>query len=221
MLPNRVPETAPAAKVAMFGLIRDAKHTQSYVCLHSVGIARHRRKGYAEADFILVGPAGVFCIEVKGGHVERNSGIWTVGWPNGRTYESKEGPFMQAQGVRWALLDYLKKQLGTGPGKQFLMGWGVAFPDIVFDRKDPEWDQEVVYDQRDKGSSFVLYLERLQRYFQSRSLETGRSSPSDLSPSLIAKIVDCLRGDFEFAPSVRNLLLESWPAPGSVDTHLS
>jgi len=112
MLPDRLPNDTPAAEVTMFELIRDAKELEPYFCLHSLGIARHRRKDYAEADLIVVGPLGVFCLEVKGGHVVRKGGTWTIGWPGGKTYESNEGPFVQSEGVRWALLDFLNKYIG-------------------------------------------------------------------------------------------------------------
>ena len=55
----------------------------------------HHRKSYGEADFILICPHGVFCLEVKGGEVHRQSGIWTIGWP-GKSYESSEGPLSLA-----------------------------------------------------------------------------------------------------------------------------
>ena len=51
----------------MFEAIRDCEGTDGWYCLHSVGIARHERKRYAECDFVLITDSGVFCLEVKGG----------------------------------------------------------------------------------------------------------------------------------------------------------
>jgi hypothetical protein len=209
MLPDRVPGDTPAAEITMFDIIRTAKGLDQGFCLHSLGIARHRRKDYAEGDLVYVGPEGVYCLEVKGGHVDRKGGTWTIGWPGGKTYESKEGPFVQSEGVRWALLDFLKTHIGPDVRNELLLGWGVAFPDIKFERTDPEWDQEVIFDLRDKEKPFSDYVTRLEEYFRRRLTETKKPQPPRLSFSKIKQIVDCLRGDFETAPSVRGLLSES------------
>ncbi len=208
MLPPAYPESTTASEAEVFNLIKNAPASDDYVCFHSVGIARHRRKDYAEADFVVLGPTGLFCIEVKGGEVHRQEGIWRIGWPS-KNYSSIEGPFKQAQGSRWALIDYLSARIGKALRSQALIGWGVAFPDIEFDQRDPEWDSEVVYDQRDKTRSFVSYIERLTAYFKARMTDTGRNPPSGLTVKLRADIIEALRGDFDVVPTLRGLMLES------------
>lgn len=208
MIPDSVPETCTASESVVFSAIRDAPSSDDYYCLHSVGLARHRRKEYAEADFVLIGPAGLFCIEVKGGQIERTRGVWKIGWP-GRAYESTEGPFKQAQGSRWALLDFLNRRLSKNVRADALVGWGVAFPDVVFEQRDPEWDSEVIYDQRDRARAFVEYLGRLSQYFQTRCRDTGRSAPAALSRTRVAELVEALRGDFAVVPSLRGLMIDS------------
>lgn len=208
MIPNMLHPGATGSEAAMFALIRDAAESDDLVCLHSLGIARHRRKDYAEADFVLVAPSGIYCLEVKGGSVERRQGIWHIGHGS-KSYTSVEGPFKQAQSARWALLDYLDQRLGKPLRKETVVGWGVVFPDIRFDRRDPEWDLEVVYDQRDKVRSFARYVDRLAAYFSSRALDTGRQAPGPLSLARRQETVQLLRGDFEVVPSLRGLLIES------------
>lgn len=206
MLPTSPGENAKASEIAVFESIRDAPRSEDYVCLHSLGLAKHARKQYAEADFVVVGPNGVYCLEAKGGHVTRKDGVWTIGWP-GKSYESREGPFKQVQSARWALVDYLREALGKDA--EALVGWGVVFPDIVFDERDPEWHSDVVYDQRDKTRSFVDYAERLSAYFSRRQIETGRPAPSPIGPARRNAIVDLLRGDFDVVPSLKGMLAES------------
>ncbi|MCW3835049.1 DNA/RNA helicase domain-containing protein [Sphingomonas canadensis] len=192
----------------MFELIRDAAGTDDLVCLHSLGIARHLRKDYAEADFVLIGSHGIFCLEVKGGDIERKDGLWRVG-RGAKSYTSSEGPFKQAQSARWGLIGYLDRRLGRAVRKECLVGWGVVFPDIRFDRADPEWDQEVVYDVRDTVRSFADYAERLADYFRGRADETGRTAPARLSAARRDEFVNLLRGDFEAIRSLPGLLTES------------
>ncbi len=208
MIPDQVDGRATPSEKEVFALIRNAKGTNEYVCLHSLGIARHQRKEYAEADFVLVGPPGVFCLEVKGGHVDRKNGIWEIGWP-GKSYQSVEGPFKQAESARWALLDYLKTRLGDTSRKELLFGWGVVFPSIAFTQQDPEWDNDVVYDQRDKPNSFLNYIVRLEQYFRRRLAATGKAQPSQLKRWKVLDIINCLRGDFVFVQSFKGLLADS------------
>ena len=52
------------------------------------------------------------------------------------------------------------------------------FPDVTFTEQDPGWDNEVIYDQRDKSTPFQKYVERLEVYFRHRLEETSRSQPA-------------------------------------------
>ena len=49
-----------------------------YCVLHSLGSMRHDHKSWTEIDFTVVGPEGIFFIEVKGGTVGRKDGEWLV-----------------------------------------------------------------------------------------------------------------------------------------------
>lgn len=207
MLPAEMPEGTTASESEVFHLIRDASGSEQFICLHSLGIARHSRKEYSEADFILIGPPGVFCLEVKGGEVRREDGIWRIGWPT-KSYTSVEGPFKQAEGARWALIDYLRERIGPS-FRDILFGWGVMFPDICFDATSPEWDNQVVFDQRDKVRSFIAYVDRLESYFRQRATDIGRLPSRRLTISQVLEIARYLRGNFDVVPSLKGLLLES------------
>lgn len=191
----------------MFLAIKEAEGSDEYVCLHSVGLANPSSKEHAEADFVIVGPAGVFCIEVKGGNVTRSEGLWVIG-PAGNTYTSTEGPFAQAEKTTHPLRKYIEETVGLGRS-DYLLGWGVAFPHIKFPIKSPEWDQRVVYDERDRDASFVGYVGRLEDYFRERRQALGRPMPPKLAPATVARIVAALRGDFDLVPTVRGLIGDS------------
>lgn len=208
MMPPTCPSKTTAAEAEVFRRLRDAPDTDDWICLHSLGLARHERKEYAEADFVVISPAGVFCLEVKGGEIKRKDGLWEIGWP-GKTYFSAEGPFKQAQGARWALSNHLEAKGELRPRHDFLMGWGVVFPDVEFDQIDPEWDPAVVFDQRDKCAPFGRYVAKLEAYFRDRLSETGRRPPPRLGRVRIEALAAILRGDFEAIPSLRGLVGES------------
>src|SRR3712207_1206794 len=69
-----------------------------WVAVHSVGLTSHERKPWAEIDFVVVGPFGVLCLEVKGGRITVADGRWTT---NGSPL--RESPFSQVGGAAAAL----------------------------------------------------------------------------------------------------------------------
>lgn len=207
MYPTRVRSDTNRGERELFATIRDAAGSEEWHCLHSVGLTGRGSKEYAQADFVLVGPAGVFALEVKGGAVERTNGVWIIG-PPGSTYESEEGPFAQAEGSIHPLRKFLKAEL-TLSRSRYLLGWGVAFPHTLFTIPSPEWDPAVIYDERDTGRPFLTYLDRLEVHFQSVRRGLGWGRAPRLSQQTVDDIVSALRGDFELTPTIRSLLGES------------
>ncbi len=199
---------ATGSERQIFDIIRDAPNTESYSCFHSLGIARHERKEYAESDFVLLGPRGMFCIEVKGGVVKRENGIWKIG-SGVRSYTSTEGPFAQSQSARWALKTWLEATCGLPVWKDMLVGWGVAFPNIIFDERDPSWDVDVIYDLRDTEVPFLAYLNRLENYFTDRKRLTGKRVPLPMSSNRVKEYSAALRPDFDVGLTLRGLMIES------------
>ena len=166
MLPHSPPHNITKSEQNVFKIIRDSQGTDQFACLHSLGLARHHRKSYGEADFILISPHGVFCLEVKGGEVHRQSGIWTIGWP-GRSYESSEGPFRQSQQTTFPLIDELKERESIDFKQRVMVGWGVIFPDTQFSEKSPEWDLDQVCDSS-KLNKFCTFIEGLAVHTRQR-----------------------------------------------------
>src|SRR4051794_15284901 len=66
--------------------------------IHSLGIAQHKTKPWAEIDFVVVAGEGLFCLEVKGGKVERKNDVW---YSAGERL--KESPFQQVGSAAAAL----------------------------------------------------------------------------------------------------------------------
>ncbi len=207
MIPAKASKSATKSEREVFELIRMARGSDDFYCLHSVGLARHLRKSYGEADFIVIGPNGVFCLEVKGGHISRDRGVWTVGWP-GNCYESIEGPFKQSQQTIYPLIEEILRRLTPEFKRKTMVGWGVVFPDITFHLEDPEWNLEVVCDAEGK-SDFIGYVQRLSRYTRQRELVGGRQYPEALSRLDCEKLVQCFRPDFDLVPRMGDLVRES------------
>lgn len=159
--------------------------------LHSVGLVRHEHKRWAEADFVLIGPAGVFVLEVKGGRVARNDGVWSFTDRHGHANEKYEGPFDQAGGAAGALQGWL---MTAGHRRDddsiFQVGYGVMTPDCVLDAVAPDIEPGLLFDQRDEGD-LTAYVARISAYWEDRK-EAG-----SLSPAEIDRLVAAVRPDFE------------------------
>jgi hypothetical protein len=197
MVPTAISaETKSNAERNIFRLF-EASLSDSWTALHSLGIASHRIKPWAEIDFVLIGPPGVLCIEVKGGRVRREDGEWVFTNARGEETRKHEGPFAQVGGASAALYNFLR--LG---GVEFrgLLGKGVMFPDIEFAMTGPDIDLDIVYDLRDASHSINRFLERII------SKAAAQHPPAEvtLNESRRRQIVDALRGDFDFRPSLRH-----------------
>ena len=110
MLPPEVAEDNPSsAEKRIFRKFKDGLSGE-WTVLHSLGLAYHKRKRWAEADFVLVGPRGVFVGEVKGGRIVRNKRGWIyINRNDERSKPKPEGPYEQAGGCAGALNTYLRK----------------------------------------------------------------------------------------------------------------
>jgi len=168
------------------------------VCLHSLGLARHPTKRRAEIDFLVVTPRGIFVLEVKGGRIRREAGVWIFTDRYGAEHQRAEGPFDQAASAMFALEQILHERLASGPGWSPLFAYGVVLPDVEFAAIGPEGDPEIVYDARDRQAPFGAFLDRLARFAERR---TGRPR-SRLSSRDIGAIIDSVRGDFDVVPSM-------------------
>jgi hypothetical protein len=191
--------TASNAERRLFERIRDGVGND-WTVLHSLNIAAHHEKGWGEIDFVLIGPGGIYCLEVKGGRVARREGMWEFTDRTGRTDRSHEGPFGQVQSASHSLRKHLLRHLGWID--ETVIGWGVVMPDITFDVSDPEVEARVLYDFRDTGRPFNSYARRLVDFWHER-LEARRGRPiQSLSGSQIVAVRDCLRGDFDLRPAL-------------------
>jgi hypothetical protein len=189
-------EVQSNAERKLFPRLRDGLGDDWFV-LHSVGLARHAQKPWSEIDFVLIGPLGVLCLEVKGGRVSRAGGIWSFVDRYGRQNNKHEGPFEQVGRGAAALYKYLKERIpdvSCAP-----LGYGVMFPDISFDLEGPDIITDVVYDERDYERKFEEYLNRTMGYWQRRLQRSG-----SLEAITRTRVLKELRGDFDFRPSLRS-----------------
>ena len=128
MLPPQPSATTVSdAERSIFGRLKEELPNDEWCVLHSLGLTGHQRKPWAEVDFVLIGPPGIFCLEVKGGAIARSGRIWTTTTRAGRTEELKESPFSQVGSAAAALHKFLCYTLPRT--HRSVTGYGVLFPD--------------------------------------------------------------------------------------------
>lgn len=131
---------------------------EDWFAVHSVGLGSHSSKPWAEIDFVVIGPFGVLCLEVKGGRVTVTGGRWTT---NG--IPLNESPFSQAGGAAAALHGELS---GRFPAlRHAIVGHGVVLPYVTFEAEGPGIDQGLVYDDRDISARIEVYLGRIAKHW--------------------------------------------------------
>lgn len=200
MLPPRMPDDVPShAERQVFELLRTGL-PDPWTGLYSVGLSSHPGKPWAEIDFVLVGPAGVFCLEVKGGRVARLEGVWQFTNRFGAVAEKRQGPFEQAGSASAALRKHLVGRLPQL--KRAAMGYGVLMPDVSFSVEGPDIEPRVLYDQRDAARAFSAYIRRLVDFWHRRIESVQQHAVATLSTSDCAAVVDEIRPDFDLRPSL-------------------
>lgn len=205
MLPPEIAvDTVSAAEILMFGRIRDELSSE-WIALHSLGMTIHNAKPWAEIDFVLIGPSGVFCLEVKGGLISRENGLWYTtpqrGQNAGRATRLKESPFEQVGSASAALFRVLEK---TCPKmSKSITGYAVATPDVEWTITGPDADPALVYDQRDAIRPFAQFMDRVERRWNDRIGSGWHRKLETLGRKDKQQVLESVRGDFQLVPSIR------------------
>jgi hypothetical protein len=175
-----------------------------WVVLHSLGLPGHETKIWGEADIVVISSLGVFALEVKGGKVACQDGIWRFGGSDIRSYTKKEDPWTQAKGTMVAIRERL---FAEGPEyRDLLFGYGVVMPMTRFTATGAEIVQEVLLDDREFRQKLNLYISRLERYWRAAYLKKHGRDYSGLTEAQIRQVRQILRPDLETALSLGGYL---------------
>ena len=202
LIPPEVSLRTPSgAEKKLFRLLR-LVDLDGVFALHSVNLAEHEYKVCGEIDFLLVGPPGLFVLEVKGGRVGQHDGVWTFTDRYGKERRKAEGPFEQARSATFSLLDRLRDLVPRRSLPKLVFGWGVVFPDQTFRESSVEWAPEMVIDEEGCRTADDLQrsLRRLVKYWKEKAPDAKW-----LLDDEVEMIRRALRPDFDVVPSLRSL----------------
>ena len=195
MIPASIDEnTKSAAERNLFAMLRDMPDTDDWAVLHSVGISRHPTQSQGEADFVVIIPdGGTFALEVKGGGISYEDGIWYSIDRYGIQNIIKN-PVDEANNAMHALISFVEKN-NTGSLQWSLFGFGVVFPDSTVHGRFsiPDLDDYQIADI-DNIQDMKAYLLKLAGFWKSRK-SSRVFVPDNQQTNTIAAI---LRPNYDF-----------------------
>ena len=199
------------AERMIFDMLKKDSYTHDWIVLHSLNIAQHTTRLYGEIDFLLLIPnAGIFVLEVKGGDVRCNSGVWEFTDRYGNVNKNKS-PFNQARDAMFSLQTEIKKEFGNKHKfTKIQFGFFVAFPQVIFDKHSVEYEQWQIFDKSNYNSSHESFFQKLIHQFTEKHKTQHWFSPTESLPSKedLEEICYFLRGDFERVRTAKELLTE-------------
>ena len=206
MIPPVIDVNAPSGEKEIFQLLKDTNSKKFKDCMvfHSLnyppGTEKNKRQSYnffGESDFVILVPShGLINIEVKGGKISREDGLW---YTTNRFGKHKiKDPFKQATNSLFEIGRYFKTKNIFIP-QDYL----VIFPDCEFDTTGIEIsDQNLV-----SGEINPKLLNTLNNIIENHLIEAnGRFHPKETDLNQIIKV---LRPNFTSNLSSKNLLNQS------------
>ena len=113
MVPDFIDPSVVASERRVFGALRAASGGQNWTVLHSLGLSSDWTGAFGEIDFLVIMPgAGSVCVEVKGGGVSLQNGVWTTRNRRGQVETLKRSPYRQAQEGMRKLMTAIRMRFG-------------------------------------------------------------------------------------------------------------
>lgn len=194
MIPPSAAHDSSSAELWLFKKLE--KLTNQYCVLHSLGSMRHDHKNWSEIDFTVVGPEGIYLIEVKGGTVGRKNGAWQVQRRDGIIESLGRGPFFQVGSAEAATRKFLQNRHNWI--QEIVMGYCVVTPDCVLNIDDLGVDSRAVYDANNLNITAESLVQNMRQYWMHRNGKHGV-----LDDDQIKKVVHCLCSDVPMLKSLR------------------
>lgn len=197
MIPPRVHEATAASERRIFDRLRLDPATEHWVVLHSLGLSHRGDRPFGEIDFVVLVPrAGVACLEVKGGRVRCENGVWYTRNRENRESALARSPIAQAREGMFGLRDAVQQKFGSGSEVGRLLFTAIAvFPDVTCPPLAPECERwEIIDVDNLRGpisKAITMALAEEQR-------RVGRGSASRFATtSALKNLRNFLRPDFD------------------------
>lgn len=203
MIPRVISKTASSAEKKIFFELE--RLSNEYIVFHSLNLPEHLSKIKSEIDFVILCKFGILCLEVKGGFVERQDGIWKFTDRNGNSNMKVEGPYEQVEMNMYTLMNYLKENFGQQSNiikTQFANA--VVFTDIEdFTLEDIEFEKKITIDQnRLENNKIEEIIQEIFKYYKQKNNDIYHFYRRELSKNDLEKLSRFLREDFGYTYSL-------------------
>jgi len=207
MIPKTPSIGTASSERKVFQLLQESPGWDDWVALHSLRLDWHLNQIEGEIDFLLIGPAGIFVVEVKGGRVEFDGNVWTSTDKHGEIHRLTKAPMRQASDAMWSLKT---KLCGQGPrevrnaAKSARWGWMVIVPDCEIHAPSIEWHRDKVLGSGTISNygAFSTALEKSVRHHVNQDPHRH-----ELTAPEISDLVQSCRPIFDTVPSLKEELL--------------
>ena len=201
LIPNVALDTKSPAEYRTFDQLKEAFAGQDhYYAFHSLNLPDHQSKRSGEIDFLILCEHGLFVLEIKGGRINIEDGVWKTTNKNNDTYDIQD-PFRQAKGAMHALLEKIKKDCVDITPK-FTSGFGVVLPDVEWTMRWEEWNSKQICDAR-HFKNFEGWLSKLFKYFREKPGNDRKLNNQELT-----KLRDYIRPSFELVQPLHSKLYD-------------
>jgi len=189
--PHRSDSTAERRIFDVLRMTFGGQHNSEFIAFHSLNLTRHARKRFGEIDFLIVGPLGIYVLEIKGGRVSCSEGVWQYTNKRGDVNTSYEGPFKQAESALHGLMNKARERLPIALIESFSIGFGVVLPDCRLAAAGAEWDSQMVCDDG-AHKDMERWLKGLFRYWRAKDARERHASTE-----YVKLLTQFLRPEFE------------------------
>ena len=174
-----------------------------WTVIHSLNLGAAERAGEFEADFVLLHPRGRITLELKGGTIICQDGVW---WSiNDRGRWRITPPFHQARRNSHEVSQHLLRVLGPDDvAADCPFAHAVVFPGCDFTANTIEAPRGRIFDRRVLAAplSEVLAPVLDEALTQWRARQPGRPDPQLLGEADLRRARDLLRPDLRLVPSL-------------------
>lgn len=211
LIPPTFPPGTPYSEQKVISRIQSDPLAEDWTILHSVGLKKTRIGPYGEIDAVIFIPGkGIICVEVKGGIVKCENGVWST--ENRRTnkiHNLKKSPFLQARENMFSFIGEINTHFGSGSSEtKCPVSYLVILPDVEFNQKLTEAETWEVLDEPSlRGDVAKACLRNL--HFNATSKRSISVKPEYCSPQVLRKICNFARPSFETVLARSTVIRES------------
>lgn len=199
LIPPVFPQDSAPGEQSVYRAVAAGAHTDDWIVLHSLNIAKHVRNPQGEADFVVIAPKlGILVIEVKSHRqIDVREGVWHLGSQAPTT----KSPFQQANDAKFSIRNELRrKNIGLYSLPTLHAVWFTGVRARTTLKASSEWHHWEVLDSDDLEKDPVGAIRRTFKEGTAHLDETFRGfSDSGLGPdkATAEKILKALRPNFE------------------------